>query len=112
MAFSSQWRVEHPLTDPPRKVCYGRFVVIPGDIALQTTDAKPPKWIAPRRPLVRPDDQDLHALAELLNGARRVTMLCGAGCAGAHDLVVRLADALKAPIVHPLRGKEHVKRLV
>jgi thiamine pyrophosphate-dependent acetolactate synthase large subunit-like protein len=49
-------------------------VVIPGDIALQTTDAEPPKWIAPRRPLVRPDDQDLHALAELLNGARRVTI--------------------------------------
>lgn len=84
-------------------------VVIPGDVALETTEAKPPKWIAPRKPLVRPDDQDLHALAELLNGARRVTMLCGAGCAGAHDLVVRLADALKAPIVHPLRGKEHVE---
>ncbi len=84
-------------------------VVIPGDIALQTTDAKPPKWIAPRRPLVRPDDQDLGALAELLNGARRVTMLCGAGCAGAHDLVVRLADLLKAPIVHPLRGKEYIE---
>jgi len=84
-------------------------VVIPGDIVLQTTDAKPPKWIAPRRPLVRPDDQDLGALAELLNGARRVTMLCGAGCAGAHDLVVRLADLLKAPIVHPLRGKEYIE---
>lgn len=84
-------------------------VVIPGDVALQTTDAEPPKWIAPRRPLVQPDDHELDALAALLNGARRITMLCGAGCAGAHDLVVRLADALKAPIVHPLRGKEHVE---
>jgi pyruvate dehydrogenase (quinone) len=84
-------------------------VVIPGDIALQTTDATPPKWIAPRRPQVQPDGQDLGALAELLNGARRVTMLCGAGSAGAHDLVVRLADLLKAPIVHPLRGKEYIE---
>jgi pyruvate dehydrogenase (quinone) len=84
-------------------------VVIPGDIALQTADAKPPKWIAPRRPQVRPDDQDLGALAELLNGARRVTMLCGAGCADAHGLVVCLADLLKAPIVHPLRGKEYIE---
>src|SRR5207244_13243054 len=46
-------------------------VVIPGDIALQTIDAQPPKWVTPRRPLIRPDDQDLQALAELLNGARR-----------------------------------------
>jgi pyruvate dehydrogenase (quinone) len=84
-------------------------VVIPGDIALQATYAKPPKWIAPRRPLLRPDDRDIDAVAELLNGASRVTMLCGAGCAGAHDSVLRLADALKAPIVHALRGKEHVE---
>ena len=38
-----------------------------------------------------------------------MTLLCGAGCAGAHDEVVALADKLKAPIVHPLRGKEHVE---
>jgi pyruvate dehydrogenase (quinone) len=84
-------------------------VVIPGDVALQTTDATAPRWIVPRRPLIRPDDRDLDALAELLNGARRVTMLCGAGCAGAHDVVVHLAEALKAPIVHALRGKEHIE---
>ena len=36
-------------------------------------------------------------------------MLCGAGCAGAHDESWRLADALNAPIVHALRGKEHVE---
>src|SRR5260370_16774839 len=54
-------------------------VVIPGDIALQTTDAKPPKWTAPRRPQVRPDDQDLGAPAELLNAARPVTICAAPG---------------------------------
>jgi pyruvate dehydrogenase (quinone) len=36
-------------------------------------------------------------------------MLCGAGCAGAHAEVLALAGKLKAPIVHALRGKEHVE---
>jgi pyruvate dehydrogenase (quinone) len=36
-------------------------------------------------------------------------MMCGAGCAGAHGAVVDLARTLNAPIVHSLRGKEHVE---
>jgi pyruvate dehydrogenase (quinone) len=36
-------------------------------------------------------------------------LLCGAGCAGAHDQLLALADKLKAPIVHAMRGKEHVE---
>ena len=38
-----------------------------------------------------------------------MTLLCGAGCAGAHDEVVELARKLKAPIVHALRGKEYIE---
>ena len=49
------------------------------------------------------------ALAELLNGARRVTLFCGRGCAGAHDSLMRLAEKLKSPMVHALGGKEHVE---
>jgi pyruvate dehydrogenase (quinone) len=84
-------------------------VVIPGDVALQLTAAEPPAWLVPTKPLLRPSDADLDRLAALLNGARRVTLLCGAGCAGAHGEVIQLAERLKAPIVHPLRGKEHVE---
>jgi pyruvate dehydrogenase (quinone) len=84
-------------------------VVIPGDIALQTTNAKPASWLAPKAPVVRPVDAELEALAALLNNAQRVTMLCGAGCAGAHGAVIELARTLNAPIVHSLRGKEHVE---
>src|SRR6267142_1461345 len=59
--------------------------------------------------LVSPSEQTLDKLADLLNGARRVTLLCGSGCEGAHDELMQLAEALKAPIVHALRGKEHVE---
>jgi pyruvate dehydrogenase (quinone) len=84
-------------------------VVIPGDIALKTTEARRPAWIAPNPPVVRPGDGDLDALAAMLNAGTKVAMMCGAGCAGAHAQVVALAKALNAPIIHSLRGKEFVE---
>ncbi|STV49202.1 pyruvate dehydrogenase [Klebsiella pneumoniae subsp. ozaenae] len=35
--------------------------------------------------------------------------MCGSGCAGAHQELVEFAAKIKAPIVHALRGKEHVE---
>jgi pyruvate dehydrogenase (quinone) len=51
----------------------------------------------------------LSTAAAFLNQSDRVTILAGAGAAGAHDELIALAEALKAPIVHALRGKEHVE---
>src|SRR5713101_2699101 len=84
-------------------------VVIPGDVALLATDAKAASWLAPKPPVVRPSDAEVDALANLLNDGERVTMMCGAGCAGAHAGITELAGKLNAPIVHSLRGKEHVE---
>jgi pyruvate dehydrogenase (quinone) len=60
-------------------------------------------------PTVRPSELELMKLASLLNQGRRVTILAGAGCAGAHAELVLTAGRLNAPIVHALRGKEHVE---
>jgi pyruvate dehydrogenase (quinone) len=68
-----------------------------------------PAWVAPRAPQVRPDEQDLDALAALLNAGGAITLMCGAGCAGAHDAVMKLAGALQSPVVHALRGKEFIE---
>jgi pyruvate dehydrogenase (quinone) len=84
-------------------------VVLPGDVALQPLDKAPPDWIIPAAPVVLPQENQLGALSELLNRGTRVTLFCGAGCAGAHDEVVELAQKLKSPVVHSLRGKEHVE---
>jgi pyruvate dehydrogenase (quinone) len=84
-------------------------VVLPGDVALKPLDAPVPRWLIPAKPVVRPSDEDLHHLASILNEGDRVTMFCGAGCAGAHNEVVSLAAKLKAPIVHALRGKEYIE---
>jgi pyruvate dehydrogenase (quinone) len=44
-----------------------------------------------------------------LNGAKRVTILGGAGCEGAHDELIAIAERLKAPVVHAMRGKEFIE---
>src|ERR1700759_3788533 len=84
-------------------------VVIPGDVALQPIDKSPPRWLAPSKATFCPPESELDLLASMLDGGKSVTLLCGAGCAGAHDEVVALAARLKAPIVHALRGKEFVE---
>ncbi|MBR1246568.1 ubiquinone-dependent pyruvate dehydrogenase [Bradyrhizobium sp. AUGA SZCCT0169] len=87
-------------------------LVIPGDIALRLAPSRgisPNAGLLPKAPVVRPDETELAALAELLNGAKRVTLFCGRGCAGAHPSLMRLADKLKSPMVHALGGKEHVE---
>ncbi len=85
-------------------------VVIPGDVALAPTNAEVAPWLVPQTPpVLRPADEDVARLADLLHAASRVTLMCGAGCAGAHDEVVELARRLKAPIVHSLRGKEYIE---
>jgi pyruvate dehydrogenase (quinone) len=63
----------------------------------------------PTEPLLRPSDKDLLHLASTLDSARKVTILAGAGCAGAHTELIKIADLLKAPIVHAMRGKEFVE---
>ena len=84
-------------------------VVLPGDVALTEIDAVVPEWLVPAAPVMRPGPAELGHLADFLNGASRVTLFCGAGCAGAHDEVVELARKLKAPIVHAFRGKEFIE---
>lgn len=84
-------------------------VVIPGDVALQEAVAPLGNWPALTPPRMLPNDADLDHLAGVLNDGGAVTILCGSGCADAHDEVVALADALGAPVVHALRGKEYVE---
>src|SRR6266446_1181866 len=85
-------------------------VVIPGDIALRDAVEQGPRLhFSPPKPKVCPSDDELAALAKVLNNAKKTTILGGAGCAGAHDELTAFAGKLKAPIVHALRGKEFIE---
>lgn len=84
-------------------------LVIPGDVALAEAVVERTVEIRPTRSRVIPDEDALRRAADLLNAGDRVTILAGAGCAGAHDEVVALAETLGAPVVHALRGKEFLE---
>ena len=84
-------------------------ITLPGDI----TDLKAVEHVptyAPARPAtLTPNPADIDEAAALLNKANKVAIFAGAGVEGAHDEVIALADALKAPIGHSLRGKHFIQ---
>jgi pyruvate dehydrogenase (quinone) len=85
-------------------------VVVPGDVFFQEApERRPSAPIRASAPRIVPSDAELQEAAALLDDANNVTILAGAGVAGAHDAVVALAERLQAPIVHALRGKEHIE---
>lgn len=85
-------------------------IVLPGDVAWRTVAARGPRLhFQTPSPQVHPSDEELDVLADVLNRAGRVTILGGAGCAGAHDELIALAATLRAPIVHAMRGKEFIE---
>jgi pyruvate dehydrogenase (quinone) len=85
-------------------------VVLPGDVAaLEAPSDAAARAPVTAAPLVRPADADLARLADLVNKAKKVTLFCGAGAAGAHDEVVALAQKLQAPVGYSFRGKEWVE---
>jgi pyruvate dehydrogenase (quinone) len=86
-------------------------VALPGDVADDAaSDAQlEHTYRLDQRPGARPSDEVLDELVGLVNAARRVTLFCGRGVAGAHDEVLALAERLKAPVGHALRGKEWIQ---
>jgi pyruvate dehydrogenase (quinone) len=84
-------------------------LVLSGDIALaEVRDDRVDRVTATESEVV-PVERELLRAAELLNAGKKVTILAGAGAAGAHEQLLAIAEALKAPVVHALRGKEHVE---
>ena len=85
-------------------------LVLPGDVlaaeAVNETGTSA-RAVAPSPSL--PPETVLHDLAARLNAARTVAIFGGIGCAGARKEVLQLAEVLKAPVGHSLRGKESLQ---
>ena len=85
-------------------------VSMPGDVAMrEAVNESPRVHFSETKSTVCPSEDELNVLADLLNRAERITILGGAGCAGAHDELIELAGKLQAPIVHAMRGKEFIE---
>ena len=86
------------------------IVILPGDVALQeAVSSRPFIPFEPPKAMVYPSKEEIARLAEVLNSAQKVTILGGAGCAGAHSELIQIAGLLQAPIVHAMRGKEYIE---
>jgi pyruvate dehydrogenase (quinone) len=86
------------------------ILVLPGDVALQeAVSARPITRVKHSKAVVCPNQQEVAKLANVLNSVEKVTILGGAGCAGAHSELIKVASILQAPIVHAMRGKEFIE---
>src|SRR5690606_690338 len=79
---------------------------LPGDIAAQPAQESVTAMHNYRAAtLQRPADEELHKAALLLNKYPKVSIFCGIGAIHAHEELLRLAEALKAPIGYTFRAK-------
>jgi pyruvate dehydrogenase (quinone) len=85
-------------------------LVLPGDVAEESA-AKPTGQgvVDCDPPTLLPSAEQVAALADKINRAERPMMFCGAGSRGAHADVMELAEKIKAPVGHALRGKEWIQ---
>jgi pyruvate dehydrogenase (quinone) len=85
-------------------------LALPGDVSLrEAVERAPQLHFSEPKPMICPSDDELNILADVLNRSKKITILGGAGCAGAHAELMELAGKLQAPIVHAMRGKEFVE---
>ncbi|EOZ5060729.1 ubiquinone-dependent pyruvate dehydrogenase [Escherichia coli] len=110
---SSPEQIPQVLAIAMRKAVLNRgvsVVVLPGDVALKPApEGATMHWYHAPQPVVTPEEEELRKLAQLLRYSSNIALMCGSGCAGAHKELVEFAGKIKAPIVHALRGKEHVE---
>ncbi|MHA7305586.1 pyruvate dehydrogenase [Arthrobacter sp. TMN-49] len=84
-------------------------VTLPGDVASLPSSAPSPIQRPLRVAALVPAAESIQELAAAINAAEKVAIFAGAGVQGAHDEVVALAERIKAPIGHSLRGKDFIQ---
>jgi len=110
------------VVDNAVRTAYARHGVahltVPNDIQVADAGADPWQHVAPARPPQtapvmlsapgRPSDDDLERVAGLLGDGKKIAILAGAGARHARAELLAVAEALAAPIVKTLSGKDTV----
>ncbi|MCT8972350.1 thiamine pyrophosphate-dependent enzyme [Microbaculum marinisediminis] len=84
-------------------------IIVNGDMTKERTKDETHWTVSRPSPVIRPNDDELAQLADLVNTANKITIYGGIGCRHAHDAVVALAAKLKAPVAHTSRAKEFLE---
>ncbi|ADY54133.1 pyruvate dehydrogenase (cytochrome) [Pseudopedobacter saltans DSM 12145] len=56
-------------------------------------------------PVIRPNDNELNQLAQLINENNKITLFCGVGAEKAYHEIIQLSNYLNAPVGYSFRGK-------
>ena len=79
---------------------------LPGDITnLPAVVAETTTLLYRNQPVIRPSEDELLQLAELLNSNKKIAIYCGLGAAKAHKEIIQLADKLKSPVAYSYKAK-------
>jgi pyruvate dehydrogenase (quinone) len=81
-------------------------ISLPGNIASADVEVSSTAITVPATPLMRPADEDLNRLVEMIDDAKTVAIFGGDGCRYARDEVIELSKRLNAPVGYALRGKQ------
>ena len=84
-------------------------IILPSDISSAEVKNDRPFSVHQPRPVLRPADEELAQMVELLGQGKKIAIYAGLGCEGAHDELIELARLLKAPIAHTSRAKDFVE---
>ncbi|MDB5428193.1 MAG: pyruvate dehydrogenase [Phenylobacterium sp.] len=58
------------------------------------------------RPEIAASEDEVAEIARRIDRAKRLVIMCGAGCHGAADELRALSDRLQAPLIHTVKGKD------
>ena len=85
-------------------------VILPSDIsAIEVEDLPIRQTYQPKPPIVHPVASEILKMADIINAGGKVGIYAGAGCEGAHEALIALAERIKAPIAHTSRAKDFVE---
>lgn len=86
-------------------------IILPGDVAWKKTTNTMTKncRLVQDQPIIRPSEDSLNDVADVLNKHSKIAIFGGLGCADAHKELMENAEILKAPIIHTVRGKEYLE---
>lgn len=83
-------------------------IVLPVDISKTEVEDSVPYSVHFPKSICVPANDDLEKVAGILSKGKKIGIYAGIGCEGAHDLLIELADVLKAPIAHTSRATDIV----